>query len=176
MLTTKFKKAVILVGHGGIPTDCPNELVQKFMILHKKRTSNDLPPTILEMELEEDIRNWPRTPETDPYKAGLELLASQLEPLLENWTLRTAYNEFCSPSIEKEVKRLVEDGVDEILLVTTMLTPGGSHSEKEIPAEVTKLRDQFTNIEINYAWPFDLENVAKLLANHVKSFSKTIVK
>ena len=31
------KKAVILVGHGGLPSDIPSEIVEKFMRIHKGR-------------------------------------------------------------------------------------------------------------------------------------------
>jgi hypothetical protein len=31
------KRAVILVGHGGLPSDIPSEIVEKFMRLHKAR-------------------------------------------------------------------------------------------------------------------------------------------
>jgi len=31
------KKAVLLVGHGGLPRDIPSEIVEKFMRVHKTR-------------------------------------------------------------------------------------------------------------------------------------------
>jgi len=167
----KKKRGLILVGHGGIPSDCPTELIQSFMALHKKSHSQGLPPTQLELELESKIRSWPRTPETDPYKAGLESLASYLGVLLSEWSLKTAYNEFCAPSISEAAEQLISEGSKEIVLITTMVTPGGSHSEKEIPEEVAKLNDQFPEIAISYAWPYDLNKVAELLASHVTNFS-----
>jgi sirohydrochlorin cobaltochelatase len=170
------KKAVILVGHGGLPSDCPGELVQKFMTLHKRRVAQGLPASKEEIEIDGTIRYWPRTPDTDPYKAGLEQLASNLTSLLEGAELRTAYNEFCAPSIEVAVKELAEEGYEDILLTTTMLTPGGSHSEKEIPEEVEKLRSEYPDIQINYAWPFDLVKVAGLLAKHLNGFSNQLNK
>ena len=171
MSNSNNKKAVILVGHGGLPSDCPGDLVQKFMALHKRRVAQGLPASESEIELDGTIRYWPRTSETDPYKTGLEKLAGNLESLLDGATLRTAYNEFCAPSIEVAVKELAEEGFEEILLTTTMLTPGGSHSEKEIPEEVEKLRVTYPNVQINYAWPFDLVKVAGLLAKHLQGFS-----
>ena len=30
-------RAVILVGHGGLPSDIPSEIVEKFMRFHKAR-------------------------------------------------------------------------------------------------------------------------------------------
>ena len=170
------KKGLILVGHGGIPTDCPEEIIQNFMALHKKRIAKGLSATKYELELEKTIRTWPRTPETDPYKAGLESLVNHLTPLLNGWVLKAAYNEFCEPSITEAVEIFIQEGIDKIFLTTTMFTPGGSHSEKEIPDEVEKLRSQFPEIEINYAWPFDLDKVAGLLAQHITSFSNCLSK
>ena len=31
------KRAVILIGHGGLPSDIPSEIIEKFMRLHKAR-------------------------------------------------------------------------------------------------------------------------------------------
>ena len=32
-----LKSAIILVGHGGLPSDIPSEIVEKFMRIHKVR-------------------------------------------------------------------------------------------------------------------------------------------
>ena len=39
------KKAVILVGHGGLPSDIPSEVVEKFMRVHKGRIKSGGPIT-----------------------------------------------------------------------------------------------------------------------------------
>jgi len=41
----------------------------------------------------------------------------------------------------------VDGGFEDIILTTTMFTPGGSHSDKEIPEEVEKLRQQFQALQ-----------------------------
>jgi sirohydrochlorin cobaltochelatase len=162
------KKAVILVGHGGLPSDIPNEVVEKFMRLHKTRVKAGGEATDAEIGLDNTIRRWERTPESDPYKSGLELLASHMKPLLNGFTLKTAYNEFCYPTIEEAVEELATENFSKIVLVTTMITRGGSHSEREIPEELEVLRKKFKNIDINYAWPFDMDTFALFLATHVK--------
>ena len=86
------KKAVILIGHGGLPSDIPKEIVENFMKVHKARVRSGTPITSKEIELDSTIRNWERTPESDPYKSGLEKLASHLAPKLEGFVLKTAYN------------------------------------------------------------------------------------
>jgi sirohydrochlorin cobaltochelatase len=52
-----------------------------------------------------------------------------------------------------------------------MLTPGGSHSEVEIPEILDHLRPQYPEVELRYAWPFDLKLVANTLAEQVTRFS-----
>jgi len=165
------KKAVILVGHGGLPSDIPSEIVEKFMRVHKGRIKSGEPITEHEIQLDTSIRKWNRTPKNDPYKTGLESLASHMEPMLEGHILKTAYNEFCYPSIEDAVEELAHENVSKIIIITTMITRGGSHSEKEIPEELHALCSKHPNIEIQYAWPYDMDVFASFLATHIKEFN-----
>ena len=166
------KQAVILIGHGGLPSDIPKEVVEDFMKIHKQRIRTGTPITPKEKDLETIIRNWERTPESDPYKSGLENLASHLAPRLDGYILKTAYNEFCFPSIEQAADQLAKENVTKVILITTMITPGGSHSEEEIPEEVEALRQKHTKIEFQYAWPYDLDVFSNLLSDHIINFSK----
>jgi len=52
--------------------------------------------------------------------------------------------------------------------VTTMITRGGSHSEIEIPEELKALRQKHSDIDIQYAWPFDIDAFALFLTTHIK--------
>ena len=167
-----LKQAVILIGHGGLPSDIPKEVVEDFMKVHKQRIRMKTPISSKEKELESIIRNWERTPESDPYKSGLEKLAAHLAPRLEDYILKTAYNEFCFPSIEQAADQLAEENVTEVILITTMITPGGSHSEMEIPEEVEALRHKYPNMNFQYAWPYDLDIFSNLLSDHIINFSK----
>lgn len=166
-----LKKAAILVGHGGLPCDIPSEIVENFMRVHKARVRTGAPITPQEVELDSTIRKWKRTPENDPYKTGLETLASHMKPMLEGYTLRTAYNEFCYPAIEDAVEELAKENVSKIILVTTMITRGGSHSENEIPEELMALSQKYPDIDIQYAWPFSMDAFALFLTTHIKSFN-----
>ncbi len=165
-------RAVILVGHGGLPEDCPREIVQQFKQLERERKASGKPATSQERELDKRIREWPRTPETDPYQAGLEALARRLEPLLDGAALTLAYNEFCAPALEDAVAQLAERGVTRIIVVPTMLTPGGSHSEIEIPEILKNLRVRYPSLEIRYAWPTNLDLMARMLADCLKTFEE----
>jgi len=164
-------RGVILVGHGGIPKGCPQELVTKLKRLEAQRRAVKIPPSPEELELDTKIRQWPRTPETDPYQSGLEAVAAQLRANLGEVLFSVAYNEFCAPTLEDSVEDLIKKGATRITVTTTMFTPGGSHSEIEIPEILDHLQKRHPGVVLCYAWPFDLSMVAKMLQKQVSRFS-----
>ncbi len=161
--------AVLLVGHGGVPRDLPRSWLSELRRLEGERRARGVQePGTQELELDRKIREFPRTAATDPYRAGIEAIAKQLEPQLGGRRLAVAYNEFCAPSIPQAVRTLAGEGVRRITVVPTMITPGGSHSEIEIPETLAALRAEL-DLAIDYAWPFDLASVAAFLAGHVNA-------
>ncbi len=172
-VNVKQKDGVILVGHGGLPRDCPQNLVARFKRLEGERRARGLPPSAEEIEADRAIRQWPRTAESDPYQAGLESLANHMRLYLEDTKLSIAYNEFCAPTLAEAAEGLIAGGVTDIIVITSMLTPGGSHSEIEIPEEVEALRTKFPDVRIRYAWPYDLNKLAVLLWSHIEHFKNT---
>ena len=163
-------RGVILVGHGGIPKDCPQELVTRLKRLEAQRRAAKLPRSPEEIELDGKIRSWPRTAETEPYQAGLEVVAARLRTQLGRVLFAVAYNEFCAPTLEESVEKLIQQGATHITVTTTMFTPGGSHSEIEIPEILDHLKPTHPGIELRYAWPFDLNLIANTLAEQIKRF------
>jgi sirohydrochlorin cobaltochelatase len=162
------RTGIVLVGHGGIPKDCPQELVTKLKRLEAQRRAAKSPPTPEEIELDRTIRRWPRTPATDPYQSGLVAVADALRSHLDGVLFAIAYNEFCAPTLEEAVEDLIRKGATQIIVTTTMFTPGGSHSEIEIPEILDHLRPRHPRVELRYAWPFDLQLVAKTLAEQLR--------
>ena len=134
IIVNKTNTAILLVGHGGLPSDIPSELVEKFMRTHKARLKKHL--------IEYDIK--------------------------------TAYNEFCYPGIEDAVAELAEKNYSKIIILTTMITRGGSHSETEIPEEIEKLRKKYQTIDIQYAWPYCMDGFAKYLSGHIEAHDKQV--
>jgi sirohydrochlorin cobaltochelatase len=167
MRTMEPSDAVVLVGHGAVPTDLPREDLARLKALEGTRRARGAAPTGEERALDAAIRAWPRTPATDPYQAGLETLGARLRPLVAPAALVLAYNEFCAPALDAAVDRLVADGVRRIVVVPSMLTPGGVHSEIEIPDTIARLRGRHPAVTLRYAWPFDLDAVAALLAAQI---------
>ena len=164
-------RGVVLVGHGGIAKDCPAELVSKLKRLEAQRRAAGTIPSAEEQDLDATIRRWPRTAATDPYRAGLEAVGAALRPLLNGALFALAYNEFCAPSVAESIEDLISQGATHITVVTTMFTPGGAHSEVEIPETLARLRLKHPELELQYAWPFDVHVIAKTLSQQVKQFS-----
>ncbi|MDF0664628.1 MAG: CbiX/SirB N-terminal domain-containing protein [Nitrospira sp.] len=165
------KQGVILVGHGGIPKDCPPDLVTTLKRLEAQRRAVKQPPSVEELALEMKIRRWPRTPSTDPYESGLQAVGARLQSQLNGSLFALAYNEFCAPTLGEAVEQLIGQGATEITVTTTMFTPGGAHSEIEIPEILNRLRPKHPDVILRYAWPFDLELVANTLAEQIRRFS-----
>ncbi len=162
------KEAVILIGHGGTATDTPRPLIGELKRLEAERQARrELKMSPREAELDKQVREWPRTPENDAYKVGVDAIAKALAPRLGGRQLVTAYNEFCAPSVEDAIESLVKDGCTRISLISTMYTRGGVHAEREIPGIVVEARKNHPGVEIEYAWPFDADYLAGFLAGQL---------
>lgn len=160
-----MKRCVIVVGHGGVPTDCPRELIAEFKRLEALHGALSDSPELAEADRK--LRQWPRSPQTDPYQAGLEAIVATLRQQFPNRLVLEAYNEFCAPSLQDSLKRAVAEGSRQITLISTMFTRGGIHSETEIPEIVAAFKRRNPSIDLNYAWPFSLEAVAEFLADEI---------
>ncbi|MHC5019153.1 MAG: sirohydrochlorin chelatase [Planctomycetota bacterium] len=163
-------ETIILVGHGGVPSDFPpRELSELKQLESARMRAGGGPMSEREAELDAKIRGWPRTPETEPYHFGLAAVADALRRRLPDAHVVTAYNEFCAPSVDDCIEQLARGGATRITLVTTMFTPGGSHSECEIPALVIEARKAHPDVDIRYVWPYDLDQAAAFLAGAIAS-------
>ena len=166
-----MQKAVILVGHGGVPTDCPPEFVAEFKRLEAASKGKPSAPLA---EADRKLRQWPRTPQTDPYKSGLEAIAASLRQALPGRLVLEAYNEFCAPSLEETLASAARRGVKDIVVITTMYTRGGIHSETEIPAAVDEFRREHPGVSVRYCWPFDLNAISSFLAREIARAERPI--
>jgi sirohydrochlorin cobaltochelatase len=162
---------VVLVGHGAPATDCPPQLVGELMALEWRgsQPSDGHHLAGRAAELDAKIRSWPRHAGNDPYKTGVERLAETLRPLLPTSLLAVGYNEFCRPTIAEAINAVIRQGATRVLVLPTMLTPGGVHSERDIPVALEDVRRAHPDVAIEYLWPFDLSAVAALLASHIQA-------
>ena len=161
----------MLIGHGAPATDCPPRLIGELMGLEWRDSAaghSDGALTSRAAQPDAQIRNWPRRDGNDPYRKGLEQVAEALRPLLPTKRLVVGYNEFCRPTIAEAIEQVIAQGATRILVLPTMLTPGGVHSEVDIPRALEAVRRTHPDRTIEYLWPYDLQQVAGLLASHVE--------
>ena len=161
---------MVLIGHGAPATDCPAQLVGELMSLEWRANNSGHDHQQAQgraAQLDATIRGWPRHAANDPYKAGLERVAEALRSLLPSDVLAIGYNEFCRPSIAEALEGVIRQGATTVLVLPSMLTPGGIHAEVDIPRELAAIRQAHPGVHIEYLWPFDLQAVAALLAAHV---------
>ena len=93
---------------------------------------------------------------------GFERLAAALRQRLPERPVYVAFNEFCAPTIEQAVATAVMAGARDIAVVTTMITPGGSHAERDIPEALERARAEHPDANIHFVWPLDLHSVADM--------------
>jgi sirohydrochlorin cobaltochelatase len=118
-------------------------------------------------ELEARMRAWPRTAANDPFWAASLDLAHHLAEATGNEVL-VGFNEFCGPDIEEAIAQAADRFPDRIVVATPMLTQGGEHAERDIPAAIERARVGHPDVPILYAWPFDPADVARFLASQIR--------
>ena len=170
MSTNKINGMIIVLAmHGVPPSNFPPRELGEFMSLHFKAEFGGKPLTDEEKDrvqnLEERIIATPRTPENDPYHAASYEIASEMHELT-GVDVVVGFNEFCAPTLHDALDEAAGKQPGKIVVITPMLTSGGSHQEKDIPAAIDAARQRFPDIPIDYAWPFDPVQIARFLADH----------
>jgi sirohydrochlorin cobaltochelatase len=115
------------------------------------------------------MRRWPRTPENDPYFYASIEMAGKMEEILGERVF-VGFNEFCAPTIEEAVGEAASCSQDKVVVLTPMMTRGGEHSERDIPEAIQRARKLHPGLEIVYAWPYDVSQVADFLVQHIRHF------
>jgi len=165
-----MKTIIVLAMHGSPPADFPPAELHEFFGLHARLHSapagqqHELARRYAELDAR--MRGWPRTRANDPfYFASQELACSLAEAA--GCPVELGFNEFCAPDLATALDRAAEQRPDEIVVVTPMMTRGGEHSEKDIPAQIAAARRRHPEAKFRYAWPFPTERVARFLADQL---------
>jgi sirohydrochlorin cobaltochelatase len=169
----KMSIAVVLAMHGIPPRDFPKgEMMELFGFHHRLPQATGFEHNALRNrhdQLEGKMRSWPRTPENDPFHAASLEIARALGEILGTDIL-VGFNEFCAPTIEEAIGEAASRSPDKIIVTTPMMTRGGEHSERDIPEAIKRAQELYADVEIVYAWPYDISDVAGFLAAHIKRF------
>ena len=168
------KVVVVLAMHGEPPNDFPKDEFARFFALHARlhyAEGGDADLHRRYADLDAKMRGWPRTAENDPFHAASQQMAKQLR---ESTGLEVVvgFNEFCGPTVEQAIEDAVARKAENIVVVTPMMTQGGTHAEIQIPATVKQARERHPGVSIRYAWPFDPSEVAQFLAKRIRQESQ----
>jgi sirohydrochlorin cobaltochelatase len=165
---------VVLAMHGVPPRDFPAPELAEFFGLHARIEAggHGMAPALTQRyrDLEGRLRAWPRTPANDPFHAASMDLAARLarDTGLE---VIVGFNEFCGPSLDEAFVSAAARGAGRVVVITSMLTQGGEHAERDIPAAIACARRTRPGVEFVYAWPFEDSAVLRLLAEQVRRFA-----
>jgi len=163
------KPIIVLAMHGASARDFPREELTEWRALHSRLRDEAPVGGVLKKryaDLYESMRRWPRTPQNDPYFFASTDLASEIarQTGLE---VKLGFNEFCAPSMEEALDEAAAES-RHVIVVTSMLTAGGSHAEHEIPQSIDEARARHPEVCFQYAWPFAVRDTAAFLAAQVR--------
>lgn len=170
------KAVIVLAMHGAPPADFPKPELTEFMGLHGQlghgKAEENETIRLRFKELEAKMRAWPRTVQNDPFYAGSQELARHLrrETGLE---VIVGFNEFCAPALDEAFDQAAKRGAEKIIVMTPMMTRGGEHSAKDIPAAIRRAQERQPGKKFIYAWPFAPEDIARFLTSQVARFLDT---
>jgi sirohydrochlorin cobaltochelatase len=168
------KLAVVVVGHGRTPKDFPREKLQELRRLHaqiealggEEKAPADL--VARHHALEREVRQYPRTPENDPYDAAVKELAQRIKEMGNFPIVVVTHNEFCGLDVDEGIDEAVRQGATKVVVVSTMVIRGGTHNEKDIPGKIAKARQRHPNVPIVYAYPYETDDLASLMVRHIQ--------
>lgn len=164
---TSRGRAIVLAMHGVPPLDFPARDLGELMALHALTDHGGARGR----ELEARMRAWPRGPENDPYWWASRQLGEALEREIGDPVI-VGFNEFCDPTVEEAIQSAAALATTEILVLTPMLTRGGVHSERDIPAAIARARESDPGLRITYVWPVGVGAVARFLAQLARLWSE----
>jgi sirohydrochlorin cobaltochelatase len=169
-----MKRAIVLIMHGMTPKDYPRQDKKEYMSLRARlhnthSSSGSLEDRLKLEEMEQKIRRWPRTKANDPFRAAALKISKELEQA-SKLRVFVGFNEFCAPSAQEALETAAMGGAQEVIVTTPMLTPGGHHSEEEIPEIISGMRARSPKTQFIYSWPFKEGAIAKFLHQNIRGF------
>lgn len=168
-----MKTVIVLVMHGAPANDFPRrEMAEYFSLrarLEHAPPSERGPLAHRYAELDAKVRAWPRTSENDPFSAASQELAEQLGQAAK-CDVVLGFNEFCAPTLDQALDEAVQQGAEEVIVITPMMTRGGEHATVDIPEAIQHAQKRHRGIPMVYAWPFEVSEVARFLVEQIERF------
>lgn len=169
-----MENVIVLAMHGSPPLDFPRQETMELFNLHARlehsSASSADPLSVRFTQLDEKMRNWPRTTENDPFHGASLRLASEIEQAT-GFPVFVGFNEFCAPNLDQALEQAAQTKPERILVVTPMMTRGGEHAEVDIPQAIQRAQAQFPQVIFQYVWPFEPREIAEFLASQIQRFN-----
>jgi len=155
---------IVLAAHGSPPSDFPRGELMELMGRHAHAdATGSFEATAARMALlEARLLSWPRNAANDPFWAATCELARLVASETGHEVL-VGFNEFCAPSVSEALEDAA-GRASEVIVLTPMLTRGGTHAETEIPAAIERARERHRHVRFRYAWPIPPLVIARFLA------------
>jgi sirohydrochlorin cobaltochelatase len=167
------KTVILLAMHGMPPSDFSKDQLSEWGGLHSTldRLSGEARSASEKryLELDGNIRNWPRTPENDAYHAASYRLARRMQELT-GFEVVVGFNEFAKPALDEAFEGAVRSGAGRVVVVTPMMTRGGSHSESDIPREIERAKAKHPGLSVAYVWPLDEDRISEFLSAQLEPY------
>ena len=164
-------RVIVLAMHGAPPNDFPRAEMGEFHALHARLEHGD--PSMSDAlkaragMLDRKMRGWSRTAENDPFWAASQEIARHLSEITGSRVV-VGFNEFCGPDLDAAFATAAAGRPGSVQVITTMLTRGGGHAEVDIPAAIARAQAAFPDVPFVYAWPHDMRDVARFLADRLQ--------
>jgi sirohydrochlorin cobaltochelatase len=161
---------IVLAVHGNLANDFPRQELGEYFGL-RARLQAGAAEDVARFEprylaLDARLRAWPRTPANDPFWAASLALGEHLSHVAGSRVV-VGFNEFCDPTVDSALDQAAQLGATRVLVVTPMLTRGGDHAERDIPAAIRRARERHPGLPIVYAWPYEPIEVAQFLTDQL---------
>jgi sirohydrochlorin cobaltochelatase len=118
------------------------------------------------------MAHWPRNENNDAYWAGFMKVVKEVEKTNKYSSVHPAFNEMCAPTVDEALNEALKTNPDEILITSIMVTPGGGHSEHDIPKTIEAFKKKNPSIKVVYAWPYDPADISNMLIGQLNKYSK----
>lgn len=122
-----------------------------------------------EEHISAQVRDWPRTPETDPLTIATESLAQGVRHQGNYRVVEVGYNHYARPSMEEAVERAIQRGCQRVVVVPTSLTCCSAPEELDLSRKIATIQERYPDVEIVYASsPFDRQRHVDLIVHQIE--------
>jgi len=164
---------IVIAMQGTPPRGFPQqEVAELFTLQTKLARTYDSERELLKRrcaELDTKIRKWPRTEHDDPIVATSHHLSVMIKQVTGHEVI-AAFSEYISPNVDEAIDLAVKMGADKVVVTSTIMACAGTKTEVDIAVALEQAQVENTGIQVVYAWPYEISEVARFLTSHLARF------